>query len=253
MSRVWQTRIASHRGGALEWPENSPTAFINTAKLPVDQVEFDIHPSSDGVLVVIHDPTLDRTTDGEGPVIAKSWAEIRRLRLTGTDGEAPLRLEELFEIFRATEIALRLEIKPGVDFHLYQGIELAVLKLLRDQAMHERTMITSFFLEPLARVRAIDPPEEMAWLVNPLVLRSVGGVTTCASLAKRLGIDHLGLRQETVNSAVLDQALCSGVRLGAWATHEDDAIRRMLELGVSLFTTDRPTAALQIRDQLGFA
>src|SRR4249920_900103 len=69
------TDIASHRGGALLWPENSRIAFENTAKLPVEQVEFDVHPTRDGQLVVIHDDTLDRTTDGHGPVCAHDWAD----------------------------------------------------------------------------------------------------------------------------------------------------------------------------------
>ena len=61
-----------HRGGALVWPENSPTAFRNTAALPVEQVEFDVHPTTDGRLAVFHDPTLERTSDGTGPVAAHS-------------------------------------------------------------------------------------------------------------------------------------------------------------------------------------
>jgi glycerophosphoryl diester phosphodiesterase len=65
------TAIASHRDGALLWPENSRIAFESTAKLAVDQVEFDVHPSRDGKLVVIHDATLDRTTDATGPVNAR--------------------------------------------------------------------------------------------------------------------------------------------------------------------------------------
>ena len=73
--RVVMTDIASHRGGALLWPENSRTAFENTAKLPVEQVEFDVHPSRDGGLVVIHDDTLDRTTDASGPIAQRDWAD----------------------------------------------------------------------------------------------------------------------------------------------------------------------------------
>ncbi|MEO1019712.1 MAG: glycerophosphodiester phosphodiesterase family protein, partial [Pseudomonadota bacterium] len=122
---VWPTMIASHRGGAMEWPENSPTAFHETAKLPVEMVEFDIHPSADGELVVIHDATLDRTTNGTGPVVAQSWAGLQQLTLQDTDGERLLRLEELIEIFRPTDIMLRLETKPGVGFKRYPGIELA--------------------------------------------------------------------------------------------------------------------------------
>ena len=81
------TDIASHRGGALLWPENSSIAFENTAKLPVEeQVEFDVHPTRDGKLVVIHDDTLDRTTDGKGPVATRDWAELSKVVLKGTGG-----------------------------------------------------------------------------------------------------------------------------------------------------------------------
>ena len=88
------TDIASHRGGALLWPENSRIAFENTAKLPVEHVEFDVHPTRDGKLVVIHDDTLDRTTDGSGPVAARDWAELSRLTLKGTGGQRMLLLDE---------------------------------------------------------------------------------------------------------------------------------------------------------------
>ena len=98
------TDIASHRGGALLWPENSRIAFENTAKLKVEQVEFDVHPTLDGKLVVIHDDTLDRTTDGSGPVAAREWAELSRLTLKGTGGQRMLLLDEVIEIFRPTPI-----------------------------------------------------------------------------------------------------------------------------------------------------
>ena len=72
------TEIASHRGGALLWPENSRLAFEQTAKLAVEQVEFDVHPTRDGQLVVIHDDTLERTTDGKGPVCRTTGRSCRR-------------------------------------------------------------------------------------------------------------------------------------------------------------------------------
>ena len=77
------TDIASHRGGALLWAENSRLAFERTAELPVEQVEFDVHPSRDGRLVVIHDATLERTTDGIGAELclddaAGGWKNLIR-------------------------------------------------------------------------------------------------------------------------------------------------------------------------------
>src|SRR5262249_59777958 len=85
------TDIASHRGGALLWPENSALAFKQTARLPVEQVEFDVHPSRDGRLVVIHDATLERTTDGTGAVCQHDWADLARLILKGSGGARPPR------------------------------------------------------------------------------------------------------------------------------------------------------------------
>src|SRR5205823_5346488 len=77
------TRFAAHRGGAALWPENSLLAFRQALALESDLVEFDVHQTADGALVVIHDPTLDRTTDTTGPVAARSAAEVGRPRLKG--------------------------------------------------------------------------------------------------------------------------------------------------------------------------
>jgi glycerophosphoryl diester phosphodiesterase len=107
------TEIAAHRGGAALWPENSRMAFENAAQLAVEQVEFDVHFSADRRLVVIHDATLERTTDGVGPVSARTWEELSRLVVKGTGGQRMLLLDEVVEIFRPTAIALRIELKAG--------------------------------------------------------------------------------------------------------------------------------------------
>src|SRR5262245_57261008 len=78
--------IAAHRGGALLWPENSLLAFESAIGLGADYVEFDVHLSRDGEVVVIHDPTLDRTTTGTGPVRERTLAELRTLRLKDRAG-----------------------------------------------------------------------------------------------------------------------------------------------------------------------
>jgi glycerophosphoryl diester phosphodiesterase len=67
-----QPQIISHRGGAYLWPENSLLAFRQSLALPVEVVEYDVHPSSDGVPMVHHDATLERMTDLAGPLVARS-------------------------------------------------------------------------------------------------------------------------------------------------------------------------------------
>src|SRR5207249_8615826 len=79
------TRIAAHRGGAALWPENSLLAFENAIALGSDLLEFDVHLAADGSVAVIHDATLERTTDGTGAVASLTAADLRRLRLRGPD------------------------------------------------------------------------------------------------------------------------------------------------------------------------
>ena len=72
------TRYVAHRGGAAQWPENSLTAFRNAVALGAQVLELDVHLTADGVVAVIHDPTLDRTTSGHGAVGRATAASSRR-------------------------------------------------------------------------------------------------------------------------------------------------------------------------------
>src|SRR3989442_8928005 len=79
-------RFVVHRGGAALCPDNSLLAFRNAIALGARLLEFDVHRTADAEAAVIHDPTLDRTTNGSGPVAARTAAELRGVRLKGPDG-----------------------------------------------------------------------------------------------------------------------------------------------------------------------
>ena len=115
------TEIIAHRGGALLWPENSRTAITNAVRLGVDQVQVDVHPTRDGRIAVIHDATLERTTDGVGAVAARSWAELSALTLQGTKGEGIPSLGEVVDLLRPSRATLRIEIKADVAKRIYPG------------------------------------------------------------------------------------------------------------------------------------
>ena len=83
---VAQPLVAAHRGGAALWPENSLLAFRNALALGVDCLESDVHLTADGELVILHDPTLDRTTTGTGPVAERRLADLTSVRLRARDG-----------------------------------------------------------------------------------------------------------------------------------------------------------------------
>lgn len=241
------TAIASHRGGAYLWPENSRIAFENTARLPVEQVEFDIHPARDGHLVVIHDPVLERTTDGTGPVAARDWADLSRLVLRNTGNGRPLLLDEVIDIFAPTPLLLRIEIKAGADHRPYPGLPRRLLDHLVRREMPVRAIITSFHLAVLAEAVQAGKMREFIWLVAPDVYRHVGDMGEIAALAKRHGIGSLSIPIALLDEAGMAAARHAGMSIGAWGCHDAHTIRRAFALGVDVFTTDRPDLALDIR------
>lgn len=242
-----RTNIASHRGGAAEWPENSFTAFAETAKLPVDYVEFDVHPSADGRLVVHHDAVLDRVTTLTGPVAETPWAVLETAIINGTVDERPPLLDEVIDIFKPTGIDLRLEIKGDQAGDPYPNIEAQIARKLDAKGMLERTLISAFSIATLARFRVVAKPKGLLWLINPMTLRHVGGIESVLRIAADYEIGEIAPRIQDMNAATKAAADTAGIRLGAYAVNDASQIWAMLELGVVAFTTDRPTLALQLR------
>lgn len=240
------TLIASHRGGSLEAPENSPTSFRHTINLAVEQVEFDIHPTADGHIVVIHDATLDRTTNGTGPVAARTLAELRRLTIKGTEADRIMTLPEVIELFRPTGIALRMEVKSDPDHAPYPGLLAHALRLLDAAGMRDRTVVTSF-LAPIV-AEAVQAPGLLGriWLVAPVVMDDAGLAGVVAT-AEAHAIAHVGIRAPRLDARVLAHLRAAGLGVGAWAVNDADSVRRMLDLGIEVFTTDIPTTALTLR------
>lgn len=106
------TFIASHRGGTLEFGDSTPQGFAATAAMALEQVEFDVHPTSDGAIIVHHDATLDRTTDRTGAINAQTEAEVRTAVINYGAGAHPITIQELCAIYRPSAVNLRCEIKP---------------------------------------------------------------------------------------------------------------------------------------------
>ena len=106
--------IVAHRGGQLGETENSLAALTQAAARGVYVIEFDVRTTRDGQLVIIHDETVDRTTDGKGRVAALTMAELRRSRIDG-NGEPIPRLAEALDAAKASEVRLLLDVKSGTS------------------------------------------------------------------------------------------------------------------------------------------
>lgn len=244
--------VAAHRGGALLWPENSLLAYRNALALGVDFLETDVHLTADGELVILHDPTLERTTTGRGAVRAMSLAALADVRLKAADGtvtgERIPTLTELLDLLAPSTARLLLEIKVDAAREAYSGIEEKTLALVKARGLLERVVVMAFEDATVRRVRALEPGVRTTLLVGRgRVDRARVPATEAVRWATDVGATDLGIDHRLVDAGVVMAARPAGLRVAVWTVNEEAAIRRMLDLGVDLVISDRPDLVMRLR------
>ena len=240
------TLLAAHRGGSLLWPENSLIAFRNALALGADFIEFDVHLSRGGEVMVIHDATLDRTTTGAGPVRDRSVAELKAFRLRDWSGavttETVPTLDEVVEVAAQARRRMLLEIKVDAAKARYPGIEEKVLAILDRHAMTASTVVMSFEAPSWRRVRELRPEVATCALYSA---RTLGRSSLSAELdtLRAAGVRFIGVEHTAVDAAMVAQAQGAGIGLGAWTVNAPADMKRMIEAGVTILITDQPDVA----------
>ncbi len=145
-------QVIAHRGGAAYAPENTLAAFRNAIRKGVRWLEFDVQMTKDGALVVMHDATVDRTTNGSGAVRDLTLEQIRAL--DAGNGEKVPRFEEVLEVAKASGVNILPETKQA---HLYPGMEEKLLQAIEQAGYIDKTVIQSFEGESLERLHRLNP------------------------------------------------------------------------------------------------
>lgn len=225
----------AHRGASAQAPENTMAAFEQAVELGADVIELDLHVSRNGELVVIHDVTLDRTTDGQGPVHARSLRELKQLdagrwfseRFTGQ--RIPT-LTEVLDRF-AGKIPLALEIKAGSAF--YHGIEERLVSVLREHQAVSQVAVASFDHYALCTLKALEPDLRTAALL-------VGRPMSIAALAGPSKVDAMALEGSLVTVTEVEACRAAGLQLVVWTVNAPAQMRYFIDLGIDGIITDRP-------------
>jgi glycerophosphoryl diester phosphodiesterase len=250
----------AHRGGAARWAENSLTAFRGAIAGGAKLLELDVHLTTDGEVAVIHDPTLDRTTSGCGPVSACTVADLRRARLR--DGAGALTadwvptLREVLDVVAPSAASLLVEIKtPGaavvyerrgetvhaVPGARYAGLERKVLDVLAQAGCAGRAIVMAFNPAVVAEVRALAPGQPTALLVDDHHVHEAGVPPLMAlEWARAAGVTALGLHHTLCDAALVNAAHEAGILVGVFTVNDADTMRRLESAGVDLIITDRP-------------
>lgn len=146
----------AHRGASIHALENSREAFEKAVDVGADMIELDIQLTSDGVPIVLHDASLDRTTTGHGPLAPLSLADLREVQLI--NGESIPTLDEVLSLFKG-RIQFDLEVKAA-------GAISEVVKLVKDHGMEDDVLVTSFHPDAIAYVNGQDTPMRNALLIG---------------------------------------------------------------------------------------
>jgi glycerophosphoryl diester phosphodiesterase len=229
----------AHRGASGHAPQNTLTAFRLAADVGADGIELDVHLSRDGEVVVIHDATVDATTDGHGRVGAMSTVELKRLDAGSWFGArfSGERIPLLSEVFEAVghRLLINVEIKVEVGHHPVAQ-ETEVVRLIEDCGMLERVIISSFSPRSLRRVRALNPHIPLGFLHSkPLPVFP-------PALLRLVGLDYAALhpRYTKVDARYMARAQRWGKRVHAWTVNEAGSMAQMRDLGVDGIITNYP-------------
>lgn len=229
--------ILGHRGASADAPENTLKAFKLAIEQGADGFEFDVQLSADGIPVVIHDHTVERTTNGRGAVQAMTAAELQTL--DAGDGEPIPTLEQLFETFGDT-VLYNIEIKD--DSWRNQGTEAAVGQLIAKYQLQTKCLVTSFNALAMRRGREVIPAETPMGMIRMLIPQKY----SYHLFNGQADHPHYML----VNPEYMNWAKRRNYRIHVWTVDDPKVAQRLVNLGVHGLITNKPQF---IRQQLSLA
>ncbi|ARP50625.1 MULTISPECIES: glycerophosphodiester phosphodiesterase [Caproicibacterium] len=238
-------QIFAHRGASFAAPENTLPAFEKAAALHVDGVELDVHLTTDGRLVVIHDDTVDRTTNGQGRVNRMTLEQLRALDASaGRQGYGGVRIPTLAEVYRLlepTHLLVNVELKENRRSRDGYAVIPKVLALEESAGMSGRVFYSSFNPFLLRELKRRSPQSKTALLYKVPLAR-------VWKLAARLVADAIHPKDSLLrDTALVSQCHTRGLAVRPWTADEPAVMEELFRQQVDAVITNCPEQALHLR------
>ena len=228
--------VIAHRGASSYAPENTLAAFDLALAMGVHHLELDVHLSSDGHVVVIHDDTVDRTTDGSGPVTSHTLTALQELDAGSWFGAAfaGARIPTLDEVLARYQgrAHVHTEIKGHTTSLSHQTAD-----LVRHHRMSDQVTITSFQRVRLEEIRAYAPELPTGWLVGDVSEATIAD-------GHRLGLTQICPSARTVTPELVRRLHTEGLVVRAWGVTTEALMRQVVEAGADGMTVNFPDKLL---------
>lgn len=240
--------VMAHRGGAHELEENTMAAFRTCYEKGIRGFETDIRMTKDGVLVILHDDSLDRTHNASGAVESKMAAELKDV--VSKKGQPLLFLEELLDYFADKPgVYIEFELKTG-NRSLYPDDRVRQMCMLIHQAAEAKKptgsiyAFTSFDERPLKEIRSIDENAQTLLISGKPLSEEL------IQRAKSLRVNYIGCQLSGTSRTMVREAQKQGFKVNCWPGHRIEDYYLCLGLGVDVHCTDIPLAVLQVKESL---
>ena len=236
------TKIWAHRGASGYAPENTIAAFKLAVEQGADGVELDVHMSSDGKLMVCHDETVDRTSNGTGRIVDMTCQELKTLDFSnGIAGYSNSRiptLREVYGLLKPTGLTINVEIK--CDVVIYYGIWDELIKLEREMGMQGRIIYSSFNHFVLAELRKLDPSCNIGLLYSE-------GMVDPWVYANYLHANAIHPHFIAASApGVIPGCKSHGVEVHPWTCNDAQVISDLAAAGVEAVITNFPDKAREV-------
>lgn len=217
-------RLIAHRGARAEEPENTLRAVKRAAECGADAVEIDVRLSNDQELVIMHDETLDRTTNGSGKVSEQTLEQLRAL--DAGKGEQIPTLSEVLLLVKALGPELVIELKEP-------GMEERVVREIVGAGMERNIVIASFYHSSLLKMKALAPNLKTGVILSSLPVFPV-------TLALDAKADVIFQRYPRLTGEYSEEARRNGLEIYVWIINTAEDFERARKLGVTGIVTDNP-------------
>jgi glycerophosphoryl diester phosphodiesterase len=242
-------QVTAHRGASGYAPENTLASIRNALEIGVDRIEIDVQQTSDGVVVLLHDKTLDRTTTGKGKVGKMTLKQLDSIHANANfEAEFPEEpiptLEQVFELLDGTTEFV-IEIKAGN--RTYPEIEDNVAALIKKFDAQKWALVHSFNDRVLKYLHKNHPEVRLKKL---FVSYSCGLMLDfklhAVKLSKYDFVEGFGAGKGTVNSKLVEEIHSLGKTIHAWTVNKEEDIQEMVDYGVDGLVSNYPDKAKQL-------
>ena len=233
--------VIAHQGASAGYPSNTLAAFRAARAMGADIIEIDVTYTCDGVVVVSHDLSVDRYTDGHGYIPEMTLAEVKRLdagirKGAQFAGERIPTLEEALAWRQANPIRLCIEVK-GDTPEQYLRAARGTVELLQDSNCLQPVTLTCFSGDCIRAMKALEP--RLSWAYDPDEHRRYTGWEVCAETLG-YGANFPLHRHDTLTAEIVDEVHQHGLALWTWTVDDPAAMRRAIGLRVDGIMTDCP-------------